>query len=353
MGRAIVVGDKNQAIYRFRGADSNAFESIREMLTKTSIGVKSFELPVNYRCDQFIIENAQRLVPALQGFSKCRGTVDIITFSDSLDRVNNENKDIILADGIDGEPRELTDISFAFLCRTNLPLLVTAYSLMRMRKMVCIVGKAQIAGPLKRIIEELCGDPKDKGFIDLIYDKNNNRGLLSLLDQYQQKTAERMSGDERSEEFLETLYENCDCIRVVAAEIKDNSVRSLLNELDSLFSEEPKPGVITLSTVHRSKGLEWNVVFLLRPDLLPHPAAKTEEDQQQELNAEYVAYTRAKNRFYYVDNWREKGKNIELIYERPEFPSTAILEENVSTATSQTQVPPQVVAKFVDDGEPF
>ena len=51
---------------------------------------------------------------------------------------------------------------------------------------------------------------------------------------------------------------------------------------------------ITLSTIHRAKGLEWPRVFILDRHLLPSRWAETEDDLRQERNLEYVAVTRAK-----------------------------------------------------------
>jgi DNA helicase-2/ATP-dependent DNA helicase PcrA len=46
-------------------------------------------------------------------------------------------------------------------------------------------------------------------------------------------------------------------------------------------------------TIHKSKGLENNTIFILHPELLPHPAATQEWQMQQESNLKYVAITRA------------------------------------------------------------
>jgi len=55
---------------------------------------------------------------------------------------------------------------------------------------------------------------------------------------------------------------------------------------------------VTLSTAHKSKGLEYERVIVIRNDLFPHPSAKSEEELGQENNAKYVAYTRAKEELY-------------------------------------------------------
>jgi len=57
---------------------------------------------------------------------------------------------------------------------------------------------------------------------------------------------------------------------------------------------------VQLSTVHKAKGLEAERVFILRPDLMPHPAAKSADDMQTEANVEYVAITRTLNELRYV-----------------------------------------------------
>ena len=77
-----------------------------------------------------------------------------------------------------------------------------------------------------------------------------------------------------------------------------NTFPELLYRIGSIFSDEITP--IVLSSIHRAKGLESDRVFIIRPDLLPHPAAKTPEEQQEERNIQYVAITRAKQNLYLV-----------------------------------------------------
>ena len=57
---------------------------------------------------------------------------------------------------------------------------------------------------------------------------------------------------------------------------------------------------VTLSSIHRAKGLEASHVYILRPELLPHPMAKRPWEQVQEKNIEYVALTRSLDTLSFV-----------------------------------------------------
>ena len=62
----------------------------------------------------------------------------------------------------------------------------------------------------------------------------------------------------------------------------------------------PGQGKIVLQTMHASKGLEYDVVFVigLRKGILPHKKADTTEKIEEERRLLYVAMTRAKTRLY-------------------------------------------------------
>uniref|UniRef100_UPI000B0EFA42 3'-5' exonuclease n=1 Tax=Shigella flexneri TaxID=623 RepID=UPI000B0EFA42 len=53
-------------------------------------------------------------------------------------------------------------------------------------------------------------------------------------------------------------------------------------------------------TGHKSKGLEFSRVFILRDDQFPHPRANHPEEKKQEENARYVAYTRAMDELHLI-----------------------------------------------------
>jgi hypothetical protein len=356
----------HNSLYRFRGADAKAFPRIAEMLKRNSRPLQVLPLPVNYRCDKLIIEYARQWVPALEGNSQANGLVDEIMFGEAMNRAHNKGTDISLADGVNGAERSLPTggkpTTFAFLCRINVPLVVTAYQLIGQGKRVCIIGRSQIAGPLKQIIEALCGtDPHRDGYTNRISNRLDQQGnvmeigLMSRLAEYLRIQNAKLR-DEKYEKKLEALQQNVECIEIIATRVKDDRVSSVMKEIDELFTEEPEPGVICLSTVHRAKGLEWDVVFILRPDLLPHPLAKSDEEMEQEQNCCYVASTRARHRLYYVSNWPFGGSNKMLFwtFNRPEpIPASAPKPVTVPQPTRSEPLPVQKPEKFIDNGEPF
>lgn len=82
------------------------------------------------------------------------------------------------------------------------------------------------------------------------------------------------------------------------------SVGDLVNKLSMLFSNKVK-GVV-FSSVHKAKGLEAKNIFILRPELMPHPKAEAEWELEQEDNCLYVAVTRTKNRLIFVKTEEKK-----------------------------------------------
>jgi superfamily I DNA/RNA helicase len=75
--------------------------------------------------------------------------------------------------------------------------------------------------------------------------------------------------------------------------------KEVIRAIEKMFVEDDTDG-IRLSSVHRAKGLEADRVFILCPELMPHPMAKTDWAKAQEQNLRYVAITRAKHLLAYV-----------------------------------------------------
>ncbi len=92
------------------------------------------------------------------------------------------------------------------------------------------------------------------------------------------------------------LHDRVDTINALAhnAEIVDD----LHKRITQIFSDNVEG--IVFCTIHRAKGLESQKIFILKPELLPHPMAKQEWQQKQERNLKYVAITRAQGELYWV-----------------------------------------------------
>ncbi len=115
-------------------------------------------------------------------------------------------------------------------------------------------------------------------------------------------------------ELLPGLYRDADSrrddiVQLAAYADRFNDPRSLLAELNLLasFASETvlEPGetetLLTLSSVHQAKGLEWRVVFVLalNEGAFPHPRAVREQGGlEEERRLFYVAVTRCQQQLY-------------------------------------------------------
>ena len=298
--RIVAVGDENQGLYRFRGAAGKAMQWLNTMFQGSERGLEVCQLPINYRCARAIIRWAQQWVPDLEGFREEEGILSSdLSYEECLDHAKND-----------------VNHSYAFLCRTNAPIVITAYKLIAKHKRLHILGRDTFAVPLLNLIEELCGrDPNDKGYVNRISDRKDaagdviEEGLLSRLTGHLNRMRIKWEKEENREK-LEVLEQHVECLQVICDHAQQDTVEAVRNEIDNLFSEKREPGVINLATIHGAKGLEWNTVYVIRPDLLPHPMVKefdaegnVTEEYEQEINCCYVAATRARDNLYYVCNW--------------------------------------------------
>jgi hypothetical protein len=175
----------------------------------------------------------------------------------------------------------------AILCRTNAPLVACAFDLIKKGRgiKVRIVGR-DVAKKLKELVGEV-----------LDYRRNSPiEEFLVLLDGWIGDIHDRFGDNEKHENFVAECDDYYGCLKAICTNCKD--AECVYKTIDSFFIDSDeisdKDDSIILCSGHRSKGLEWDRVVVLRPDLMPHPGARTEADQRQEQHLEYVILTRGK-----------------------------------------------------------
>lgn len=276
-GRIVIVGDRNQAIFGFRGADSGSLDRLKKEL-------HAHELPlsITYRCPRKVVALAQRLVPDYQAAPDApEGVVETV---DDLDALLEAAK-----------PGDFV------LSRTNAPLARVALRLLRAGTPAKIQGR-DIGAGLKATIRALA-----KG--DAAHDIG---AFLHALHAYEVAQRERLLAMKRDDR-VDVLHDKCETLRWLADNAGD--VANLTARIDSLFTDEPGASIIC-STVHKAKGLEAERVWLLKSTFfLPVPCecghrhvgkfcgrCGCEEHvtdvgkQREEENVMYVAITRTKSR---------------------------------------------------------
>ncbi len=102
-------------------------------------------------------------------------------------------------------------------------------------------------------------------------------------------------------------------------ELGEPSLAEYLRELDERerSGHEPTRDAVTLATVHGTKGLEWNSVFLVGANrgLFPINYAVKDKDIAEEKRLFYVAITRAKDSLH-ISYFSEPSEFIALIDSR-------------------------------------
>lgn len=259
-GRIIGVGDRKQSLYGFRGADIEAIPRMIKTLAATVLA-----LSISYRCPSSHVQLAKGIVPQIEASENAIvGEVIYIKYEKFLKQI--EDGDMIV-------------------CRTNAPLVKPAFQAIRDGKKAVIRG-SDIGASLIEFIGKF--EANDLSHLDILMSEYTAKEYKKLLDRGREMQAE-------------LALDKYDTIKSVANEC--STVEDLISKLSILFGDGKK-GII-FSSIHRAKGLEAENVFILRPDLMPHPKAKQDWELTQESNAQYVAYTRSKNKLYFVEQEKE------------------------------------------------
>lgn len=257
-GRLVAVGDEFQSIYGFRGADSDSMERITERFK-----CEKLPLHVSYRCPQAVVAVAQKYVPHIQAHPNApMGTVD------------ESRKDV----------RDIKDFRGGdmVICRFNAPLVQAAYSMLRSRIPCCVLGR-EIGQGLLSVIKKLkAGDMKS---------------LLDRLASWESKEVDKFMQMDKEDQAA-AVRDKAETIRVFAESA--DTIPELESAIDRMFSDKTTSDVVTLATIHKSKGLEAERIFIINFDDMPCKWAKKDWQQKQELNLIYVAVTRAKNHLQFV-----------------------------------------------------
>jgi ssDNA-binding Zn-finger/Zn-ribbon topoisomerase 1 len=273
-GRMVVVGDPAQAIYGFRGADSHSMKTLQCMLGTTDRQVSQLPLHTTQRCSKAIVEDLNKRFPMFPLHAKegaPDGNVGTIYSKDFPAHVNHGDM---------------------VLCRVNAPIISWAFRLLRVNKRVIIQGR-DFGAQLVKFVEKL----KARSIPD--FRKKIGKWRNVEIDRI--KKAARVGGRDPNPMLIESVNDKYDAMIAIADECKN--VDEIVSKIKYLFDVDKtrsNEDCIKLSSIHRAKGLEANRVYLLHPELLPHPMARTVEDIEQEKNCEWVARSRAKNEHYDV-----------------------------------------------------
>lgn len=301
--RMLFFGDGNQTIYSFAGSDPEAFRTLKEMPNTISL-----PLSISYRCARNIVGIAKTIVP---------------TIEENDDGREGEVLDNVSLDSVkDGD---------MILCRNNAPLMQIYIDFIRMGKKCFIRGK-DIGNNLKRMVRNTMQDmlnvnlDKDGVFVRL-YDEYFSI-VNGMIDKY---------GITYSEAIGSTLAANrADSIN--ALEVLSEGLTTadeLIKRIDEIFSDRKKIDGISLSTIHKAKGLEADNVYIACKSLMPSSLALKDWEKQQELNLIYVAYTRAKNRLGFID---EKEFNSFMKNKSESEKTMRFIEKKVNIALGKERV---------------
>lgn len=256
-GRIIAVGDRNQSVYGFRGADVDSIPTIIDTLHADVL-----PLSITYRNPKSVVNMVNGRFPQIP-LQAAEWAKD--------GQIQNISSNAASGMWIEGD---------MILCRTNAPLVSYAFELIR-RNVKAVIRGRDIGQGLMALVRKMeCQEVTD---------------LLAKLNEYRSKEVAKLMESDKTMQ-AQSLGDKVDTIIALCDGIDDTL--SLEGKIDSIFSDD-KEGVV-FSSIHRAKGLEAERVFILHPELMPHPMAKQPWERGQEDNIEYVALTRTMDQLYFV-----------------------------------------------------
>lgn len=251
-GRVVIVGDDRQAIYAFRGADSGALDRLKQELNAQELG-----LHATYRCGKVIVALAKTLVP------------DFICGSTHEGEILRRSEDAMLDEASEGD---------FILSRTNAPLIKVCMQLLKRGVRARIKGR-DIGRGILAVIKKL----QASNVAEIPQ-------LLSMRTQHEIDKASSISNEDARLARIEFVQDQEGVILALLTGAA--TVEELCRRCDELFSDNAEHGAVMCSSVHRSKGLETDRVYLIEETF--------RGTSIEEQNLRYVAITRAKHTLAWV-----------------------------------------------------
>lgn len=278
-GRVIAVGDRRQAIYGFRGADSMAVDNI-----VARFGATVLPLMTTFRCAKAIVREAQGIVPQFRaGESNPEGVVRSINANKLLEQIR---------------PGDFV------ISRLNAPLVAACIRALAAGINAAVVGK-DMGTKLKALAKKIAKRASDSSINAFVRaaEEHASREIGKLMDKVPVREA-----------AIDAVRDNVDCVLAFAegAECADD----VLANIDRVVRETDSTSRVDFTTTHKAKGRERDRVFLFRDTfLMSRRDPKTGEwlePTEEEYNLLYVGISRAKMELVYVDGTKKFNKRSEV-----------------------------------------
>lgn len=267
-GRFISVGDEKQAIYAFAGADHESYQKLKTL-------PNTVELPLSY---------TYRVSPEI---------IDLVKHINPLIIAHPKNRRGRIYD--DFSYKDLKDGDMV-LCRNTFPLVSLCLKLLTEGKKSFVVG-SDIGGSLINLVKSITKKNELADMDDVITQ------LVSEKDKMVKNVMTKHNisrGEALKERKIVLFSEKIEQLDVLSYNICDPNL--VIERIGNIFTNDEKNG-IKLSTIHKSKGLESERVFMIHRDLMYSIRCKQSWEIEQERNLEYVAYTRAKTTFGFINDF--------------------------------------------------
>ena len=251
----IAVGDRNQSIYGFSGAYASSFDKFLKMGV-----VEELSLDICYRCATSIIDATNEVYDVMEYGKE---EVGIVGEVDNLNEVKGESM---------------------IICRNTSPIIKLYFGLLGVGMPVYIKGD-DILSSINRFL---------KPYLNYTV-SGTKMELIHKLEELQ---------EDKSDEGRMKLYmfkENYANFKALVANMSTDYevIKVLLDKVKNLFKVKDKATM--LCTIHKAKGLECDIVYILNENLIPSKFATSPEQLVQERNLKYVARSRAKKELYYLN----------------------------------------------------